>query len=62
MLSIKEVHELTGIAASTIRLYCRTKKFPNAEKTPTPFGDFWIIPETDLTFVSKRDRGRPKNQ
>lgn len=60
MLSIKEVVEKTGIPLSTVSLYCRTKKFPNAKKQHTPFGDFWMIPETDLDSISKRGRGRPK--
>lgn len=59
MLSIKEVHEKTGIATSTISMYCRTGKFPNAQKEETIFGDFWMIPETDLEFVKKRGRGKP---
>ena len=59
MLTVKEVSEKTGIAVSTISLYCRNGKFPNAEKTESPIGDFWLIPETDLSLVPKRDRGRP---
>lgn len=59
MLSIKEVHEKTGIATSTISMYCRTKKFPNARKEETIFGSFWVIPETDLKLVEKRKPGRP---
>jgi len=59
MLNIKEVVERTGIARSTVSLYCRTKRFPNASKVSTPFGEFWLIPETDLEFVKKRKPGRP---
>lgn len=60
MLTVKEVSEKTGIAISTISLYCRTGKFPHAEKQETQFGDFWVIPETDLNLVKKKERGRPK--
>lgn len=59
MLSIKEVVERTGIAHSTVTLYCRNKKFPNARKKQTPFGAFWVIPETDLVNIEKRKPGRP---
>lgn len=59
-MTIKEVAEKTGIAHSTVTLYCRTKRFPNAYKEETRFGAFWMIPETDLQFVSKRKPGRPK--
>ncbi len=61
MLSVKEVVEKTGIPLSTVSLYCRNKKFPNAKKEHTPFGDFWTIPETDLELIAKRGRGRPKS-
>lgn len=62
MLTVKEVVEITGIPLSTVSLYCRTKKFPNARKKSTQFGDFWVIPETDLSNIEKRKPGRPKTK
>lgn len=62
MLTVKEVSKQTGIAESTVSLYCRIKRFPNARKEETRFGDFWMIPETDLVLIEKRKPGRPKNQ
>lgn len=59
MLTVKEVSEKTGIAVSTISLYCRNGELPNAQKTESPIGEFWLIPETDLSNISKRKRGRP---
>lgn len=46
-LTVREIHEATGIAVPTITRWCRLKKFPNAEKKITPAGEFWEIPETD---------------
>lgn len=60
-LSVQEVHKRTGTAISTVNMYCRKKKFPNAVKFPTIIGSVWLIPETDLELVKKRGRGRPKN-
>lgn len=62
MLTVKEVVEKTGIALSTVNLYCRTKRFPNARKEQTPFGAFWLIPETDLPLVPIRKPGRPSKK
>ncbi len=60
MLTVKEVSEIKGIGISTVNLYCRTGKFPNAKKEESRIGDFWLIPETDLALVQKKERGRPK--
>ena len=60
MLTVREIMEKTGMPLSTVSLYCRTKRFPNARKKHTQFGDFWVVPETDLDLISKRRRGRPK--
>ncbi len=62
MLTVKQVSEKMGIGVSTVNLYCRTGKFPNAKKEESPIGQFWLIPETDLTLVHKRERGRPKTK
>lgn len=62
MLTVKEVSEATGIGLSTINLYCRNGKYPNAKKTESPIGEFWLIPETDVALVSKKGRGRPQKE
>ncbi|MBA2729125.1 MAG: helix-turn-helix domain-containing protein [Parachlamydiaceae bacterium] len=62
MLTVKQVSEKMGIGVSTVNLYCRTGRFPNAKKEESPIGQFWLIPETDLTLVRKRERGRPKTK
>lgn len=63
-LTVREIHQATGIAVSTITRWCRLKKFPNAEKRITPAGEFWEIPEPDWkTFEVSLDEirpGRPK--
>ena len=62
MLTVKEVSEIKGIGVSTISLYCRNGIFPNAKKETSPIGEFWLIPETDLALVKKRERGRPTKE
>jgi predicted site-specific integrase-resolvase len=59
MLTVKEVSEKTGIAVSTISLYCRDGKFPHAKRNESPIGVFWQIPETDLALITPQKRGRP---
>lgn len=61
MLTVKEVSNKTGIPISTVNLYCRQKKFPNAAKTESPIGAYWLVPETDLPLVKTRKPGRPKS-
>jgi len=59
MLTVRDVAERTGAGVSTVTLWCRQGRFPNAEQTDTPRGAVWYIPEGDLDGITMRGRGRP---
>lgn len=61
-LTVKEVSEKLGAARATVSRWCRTGKFPNAEKKESPIGDYWLIPETDLKDIEEVKMGRPKKK
>jgi hypothetical protein len=48
MLTVREVAERVGAAAISVRIWASRGRFPGARKEATPFGDFWLIPETAL--------------
>jgi transcriptional regulator with XRE-family HTH domain len=58
-LTVKDVADRLGASRSTITLWCRLGRFPNARKMITPFGDHWEIPEKDLSGVEIK-MGRPR--
>jgi predicted DNA-binding transcriptional regulator AlpA len=58
-LTVREVSERTGAAISTVTLYCREGRFPNAHQVETPRGPVWYVPESDLKGVEVRTPGRP---
>jgi len=63
-LTVREIHDKTGIAVPTITSWCRKGKFPGAEKRTTPAGEFWEIPEDDWKAFAKTlgevKAGRPR--
>jgi predicted DNA-binding transcriptional regulator AlpA len=59
LLTVRDVAERTGAGVSTVTLWCRQGRFPNAEPTDTPRGVVWYIPEGDLEGITVRGRGRP---
>lgn len=63
-LTIREIHEKTGIAVPTLSRWCRKGKFPNAKKITSPSGEYWEIPEADWKAIESGleevKRGRPK--
>ena len=63
-LTIREIHEKTGIAVPTLSKWCRTGLIPNAQKVDSPAGSYWEIPEEDwIVFEKKKGEvkpGRPK--
>jgi hypothetical protein len=64
MYTIKEASEIIGAAVSSIRVWLnddkqRQRRFPGARKESTPLGDYWVIPEDDLTGYEARKTGRP---
>lgn len=58
-LTVRQVSERTGAAVSTVTLYCREGRFPNAYQMETPRGPVWYVPESDLKGVEIRPPGRP---
>lgn len=65
-LTIREIHNETGIAVPTITRWCREGKFTTAEKKATPAGEFWEIDETEWKDFAKSigevKPGRPKKR
>lgn len=59
MLTVREAAEKLGAAASSVRLWVRTGRFPGAKLEETPVGSYWLIPETDLEGFSIGKAGRP---
>lgn len=61
MLKVPEVAERLDVLTSTVRIWCRGGRFPNAVQEDTLRGPVWLIPESDLNGFQKRGRGRPPN-
>jgi len=69
MLTIKQVSEATGAAASSIRVWLsdekkRKERFPGAKLEQPPAGSpYWMIPETDIQDFELRKPGpKPHKQ
>jgi excisionase family DNA binding protein len=59
MLTTSQVAERLGVGRSTVNLWCRQGKFPNAEARAEVIGNVWYVPAKDLeNFVSPK-MGRP---
>ena len=59
MLKVPDVADRLGVLLSTVRIWCRNGRFPNAVQEETLRGPVWLIPESDLNGFQKRSRGRP---
>jgi hypothetical protein len=59
MLKVPDVAERLDVLTSTVRIWCRNGRFPNAVQEETLRGPVWLIPESDLKDFEKRGRGRP---
>ena len=59
MLKVPEVAKRLGVLTSTVRIWCRGGRFPNAVQEETLRGPVWLIPESDLRGFQKRSVGRP---
>jgi hypothetical protein len=59
MLKVPDVAARLDVLTSTVRIWCRSGRFPNAVTEDTLRGPVWLIPESDLTGFEKRGRGRP---
>lgn len=58
-LTTSEVAERLRVGQSTVNLWCRQGKFPNAERVRTPQGGYWVVPEDDLQNFEPPKMGRP---
>jgi hypothetical protein len=58
-LTTSEVAERLKVGQSTVNLWCRQGKFPNAERVQTPQGGYWVVPENDLKDFEPPKMGRP---
>ena len=59
MLTVKEAAEKVGAGESSIRLWAGQGRFPGARQEETPFGSYWLIPDTALDGFTNPGRGRP---
>ena len=59
LLTVREVSEKTGAAIPTVNLWCRSGRLSGAYQESTPYGDYWLIPESALDGIVVRGRGRP---
>ena len=60
MLTVKQVAELIGAGASSVRLWAKEGKFAGAQLIEPPAGlPYWMIPDTALDGFILRRRGRP---
>ena len=59
-LTTSEVAERLKVGQSTVNLWCRQGKFPNAERVQTPQGGYWVVPESDLKKFEPPKMGRPR--
>lgn len=60
MLTVKEVAERLGAGETSVRLWARKGKFQGAQTQETPYGNFWLIPESALENFENPGRGRPQ--
>ncbi len=59
MLTTSQAAARLGVGRSTVNLWCRQGKFPNAEARVEVIGTVWYIPESDLEGFQKPKMGRP---
>jgi excisionase family DNA binding protein len=59
MLTTSQVAERLGVGRSTVNLWCRQGKFPNAEARQEVIGNVWYVPEGDLKNFQPPKMGRP---
>jgi excisionase family DNA binding protein len=61
-LTTSQAAERLGVGKSTVNLWCRQGRFPNARSEDTPRGPVWLIPESDLENFSPPKMGRPASK
>jgi hypothetical protein len=58
-LTTSQVAERLGVGRSTVGLWCRQGKFPNAEQREEVIGLVWYVPASDLENFQSPKMGRP---
>jgi excisionase family DNA binding protein len=58
-LTTAQAAERLGVGKSTVNLWCRQGRFPNARSEETHRGPVWLIPESDLKDFEPPKMGRP---
>ena len=62
MLTAKETAARIGAGESSVRLWASQGRFAGARQEETPFGSYWLIPETSLEGFANPGRGRPRKK
>jgi transposase len=62
MLTAKEAAAMIGAGESSVRLWASQGRFAGARQEETPFGSYWLIPETALEGFVNPGRGRPRKK
>jgi excisionase family DNA binding protein len=62
MLTTSQVAERLGVGRSTVNLWCRQGKFPNAEARAEVIGNVWYVPASDLENFTSPKMGRPSTK
>jgi predicted site-specific integrase-resolvase len=60
MLTTNEIAERYDVAYSTVILWIKSGKLEGAVKEPNPRGDIWLVPESSVKSLKRRQKGRPK--
>lgn len=60
-LTAKEIAERAEVPKRVAQGWIQRGLFPNARKeTFAPFGEIWLVPESDLESFERPARGRPR--
>jgi excisionase family DNA binding protein len=58
-LTAAQVADRLHVGRSTVNLWCRQGRFPDARMENSPVGSYWLIPESDLKRFKLPTLGRP---
>lgn len=62
-LTAKEIAEIQNVEKRVVINWLNNGLFPNARKeTIEPFGEIWLVPESDVVNFTKPVRGRKPKQ